>query len=117
MKEIKKFSNLLDDYISTLTAQMQSKKKNINVYNYWETILEKENLSSNSYLDDFKNDTLFIRVEHPGIAQQIRIKTNKIINDFKNAFPDLNIRKINIIVDAVFDINENVPCGTFRKEV
>ena len=117
MKGIKKLSSLLDVYVSLLTNKMQDKKKNISIYNYWEVIMEKESLSINSYLDDFKNNTLFVHVDHPGVAQQIRMKNKKIISEFKNKFPELDIKKINIIVDSVFDINENVPHGTFRKEV
>ena len=103
MKEIKGLSRLLDDYISLLTIQMDNKKRNISIYDAWEDIIEKENLSSNSYLDDFKNGTIIIRVEHPGAAQQIRMKNKQIINEFKNTFPDLNVYKLNIIVDTVFD--------------
>jgi hypothetical protein len=106
MKEIKKLSNLLDTYISILTMRMKNKKKNLSIYNQWEIIVEKENLPSNSYLEDFKNNTLFVHVDHPGTAQQIRMKNKQIINEFKNTFPDLNIRKINIIIDSVFEVNQ-----------
>jgi Protein of unknown function (DUF721). len=117
MKEIKKLSDLLDTYISILTQRMRSRKKDVNIYNQWEIIAEKENLSFDSYLDDFKNNTLFIHVNHPGNAQQIRMKSKKIINEFNGVFPNLNVKKINISVDTVFDINQNVPCGTFGKDI
>ena len=103
MKEIKSFSNLLKDYISILTTRMENKKKNVNIYDAWEEIVKKENLSSSSYLDDCRDNTIFIRVEHPGMAQQIKMKNNKIIKEFKDKFPNLNIKKINIIIDSVFN--------------
>ena len=77
MKEIKSFSNLLKDYISILTTRMENKKKNVNIYDAWEEIVKKENLSSSSCLDDCRDNTIFIRVEHPGMAQQIKMKNNK----------------------------------------
>ncbi len=117
MREVKKLSNLLDIYISILTQRMQNRKKDVNIYNYWEIISEQENLSSDSYLDDFKNNTLFVHVSHPGNAQQIRMKNKKIINSFNIRFPNLNIKKINITIDAIFDVNQNVPCGTFGKDI
>lgn len=113
MKEIKKLSKLLEAYVSALTERMQNRKKDINIYNYWDVVIKKENLPFNSYLNDFKNNIFFVHVDHPGNAQQIRMKSKKIINDFNITFPDLNIKKINIIVDVNFDINQNVPCGTF----
>ena len=117
MKEVRKLSELLDAYISILTQRMKDRKKDLNIYNQWDVIVEKENLPSDSYLEDFKNNTLLIHVNHPGNAQQIRMKNRKIINEFNNTFPNLNVKKINIIIDDTFNINENVPCGTFGKDI
>ena len=117
MKEIKKISDLLDSYISFLTMRMQNRKKNIDIYNQWEIIVEEENLPIESYLDDVKSNTLFVHVSHPGNAQQIRMKNKKIIDIFNNTFSDLNIKKMIIIIDTVFNTNQNVPCGTYGKEL
>lgn len=117
MKEVKKLSKLLDAYVSILTERMKNRKKDVNIYNYWDIVVEKENLPFNSYLDDFKNNIFFVHVDHPGNAQQIRMKSKKIITDFNITFPSLNVKKINIIIDANFDMNQNVPHGTFGKEI
>lgn len=103
MKEVKKFSDLLDSYISVLNLRMQNKKKNVDIYDLWQEIAENENISSNSYLDNFNNNTIFIHVDHPCIAQQIRMKKKMIIEEFKVKFPNLNIKKINIIIDSVLN--------------
>ena len=94
MKEIKKISDLLDSYISFLTMRMQNRKKNIDIYNQWEIIVEEENLPIESYLDDVKSNTLRIYTANLYIADDrksierehllyvdIRIKPTELADD------------------------------------
>ena len=102
MKEIKKFSQLLDSFVFDINKQMQRKNKDVNAYTIWEKIIKKKLIFSDVVLEDVKDSIIVLRVRHPGIAQQIRMKEKKIISIFNKELPKLKIIGINIIIHSTF---------------
>ena len=102
MKEIKKFSQLLDSFVFNINKQMEKKNKDINAYTIWEKIRKKDDVLLDVILEDIKDSIIVLRVRHPGIAQQIRMKEKKIISIFNKELPKLKLIGIDIIIHSVF---------------
>lgn len=102
MKEIKKFSQLLDSFVFDINKQMEKKNKDINAYTIWEKIRKKDDVLLDVILEDIKDSIIVLRVRHPGIAQQIRMKEKKIISIFNKELPKLKLIGIDIIIHSVF---------------
>ena len=103
MKEIKKISDLINPFISEINKKIYRENKDICIYDLWDEIIEKENLPNSSTLEDIRNSVIFVHVNHPGMAQQIRIKKFKILQAFNQKFPDMKLKNINIFIDSVFE--------------
>jgi len=102
VKEIKKFSQLLDSFVFDINKQMEKKNKDINAYTIWEKIRKKDDVLLDVILEDIKDSIIVLRVRHPGIAQQIRMKEKKIISIFNKELPKLKLIGIDIIIHSVF---------------
>ena len=102
MKEIKKFSQLLDLFVFDINKQMQIKGKDPSVYDVWKKIIKKDDVLLDVILEDIKDSIIVLRVRHPGIAQQIRMKEKKIISIFNKELPKLKLIGIDIIIHSVF---------------
>lgn len=102
MKEIKKFSQLIDLFVFDINKQMQIKGKDPSVYDVWKKIIKKDTIFSDVELEDIRDFTIILRVRHPGIAQQIRMKEKKIISIFNKKLPKLKLMGIDIIIHSVF---------------
>ena len=99
MKEIKKLSELISPFVASIGKTMNVKGKFVDIYNVWTDLAKKENLPSDSILEDINKSTIFIEVNHPGSAQQIRAKANKIIQVFNRKFPTFTIKEIKVIIN------------------
>ena len=110
MKEIKKLSDLMSAFISDINEKMERENKDVRIYDIWEEIKEKEKLPAEVLLEDVKNSFLIVKVSHPGVAQQIRMKKNVIINIFNARYNLLNLKGIKIILESklknVKDVNK-----------
>ena len=102
MKEINKLSELVGCFLLDVEKKMERENKDIKVYDVWDEIVNKENMSIGISLEDVKNGTLIVHAKHPGMAQQIRLKTKKILSVFKEKVPNVKVNKIKIVLKDDF---------------
>lgn len=103
MKEINKLSELVGCFLLDIEKKMERENKDIKVYDVWDEIVNKENMSIGISLEDVKNGTLIVHARHPGMAQQIRLKTKKILSAFKEKVPNVKVNKIKIVLKDDFN--------------
>lgn len=101
MKEIKKISELLNNYTNKIEKIIVNNSGNI--INSWNEIIEDERLSSHCKLENIKSGIAVIHTNHHGWSQQIMMKKNKIIHNLKKKYPELEIKNISVIVNSGFE--------------
>ena len=104
MKEISRLSELMKKFLLDVEKKMDRENKDIKVYDVWDEIMKKENMKGSISLEDIRNSSLIVHVKHSGMAQQIRLKSRKILSAFKVKLPDLKVNKINVMLKN--DLNE-----------
>jgi len=98
VKEISKLSELMKEFLSDIEKKIDRENKDIKVYDVWDEIIRKESMKGDISLEDIRNSSLMVYVKHPGMAQQIRLKSRKILSEFNARFPNLKVSKINIML-------------------
>ena len=102
MKEISKLSGLVEHFLLDIENKMGRENKDIKVYDIWEEVMQKEGMIFDVSLEDVRDSSLIVYVKHPGMAQQIRFKSKKILAMFKERLPTLKLNKIVIMIKDEF---------------
>jgi len=97
--EINKVSELMKSFLLYVEKKMQRENRDVRVYDIWDKVIKKENISFGASLEDVKGSSLIVHVRHSGVAQQIRLKSRKLLSAFNEEVPDLKIKKISIFIE------------------
>ena len=88
----------MKDFLLDIEKKMGRENKDVKVYDVWDEVIQKENMTFGVSLEDVRNSTLIVYARHPGMAQQIRLKSKKILLAFNKKLPNLKVNKISIIL-------------------
>ena len=99
MKETKKLSELIPHFIDRIVKETNLKIECSDVHNIWKDLIKEENLPLDSTLEDIDGSAIIIHVNHPGSAQQIRMKEKIIIQAFNKRSSIFNIKYIKVLID------------------
>ena len=71
------------------------------LFDFWAEAVQKNGISAaadHSRIKELDRGILLIEAEHPGWKQILQTKQNRLLNDFRRQFPDLDISGISLML-------------------
>ena len=70
----------------------------LGLFRTWSTMVGNDDIASHSAIEDIRNGTVIVLVDHPAWMQLLQQKEQKILANVKRQFPSLDIKRLLIKV-------------------
>jgi hypothetical protein len=91
----------------------QKAKSYSELFASWTEIAVKNGIAAEyTRIKELERETLLIEVDHPGWKQIIQTKQSRLLNDFRERFPSIEIKEIHLVLSRPANKEVNIPDKT-----